>query len=191
MKDKIALIIGAKSDIAKAIAHRFAKDGWNFYLAGRNKNELDAIGSDLHIRYGIHSASFELDVMHFKGHENFYAALNPKPDLVICVAGLMPLQSEVEKDAFLVEQVIGTNFTGCAILLNLAANEMEKNIMETTVENILAEQREDIRNEANLPFEEKIRILIRMQIRAAGMRPDLNWAIWSIPEWQYPRPSQG
>ena len=57
--------------------------------------------------------------------------------------------------------------------------------MEGKLENILDEQREEIRREANLPFEEKIRILIRMQTRTAGMRPDLDWAVWAIPEWQF------
>ena len=66
----------------------------------------------------------------------------------------------------------------------------EEDIMETGIDKILAEQEEEIKREAYLPFEEKIRILIRMQVRAAAMRPDLNWTVWSIPEWQFSRPSQ-
>jgi len=60
-----------------------------------------------------------------------------------------------------------------------------ENIMETGIAEIFAQQREEIRREALLPFEEKIRILIRMQARAAGLRPDLNWTVWSIPEPQF------
>lgn len=37
------LIIGAKSDIAKATAREYAKNGYNVYLAGRNINELEAL----------------------------------------------------------------------------------------------------------------------------------------------------
>lgn len=60
-----------------------------------------------------------------------------------------------------------------------------EDIVETTVADILDQQNDEIRREASLPFEERIRILIRIQARAAGMRPDLNWTVWSIPEWQF------
>ena len=65
-----------------------------------------------------------------------------------------------------------------------------ENIVEKRIENILAEQSDDIRRESTLPFEEKIRILIRMQARAAGMRPDRDWTVWSIPEELFPRSTQ-
>ncbi len=35
------LVVGAKSDIAKAVVEEFAKDKYNFYLAGRNIYELE------------------------------------------------------------------------------------------------------------------------------------------------------
>jgi len=61
-----------------------------------------------------------------------------------------------------------------------------KKFMEETIEKILLEQSEDVRRESNLPFEEKIRILVRMQERTAGMRPDLDWTVWAIPQSQFP-----
>jgi hypothetical protein len=60
-----------------------------------------------------------------------------------------------------------------------------ENIVEATIADILAQQCEEITREATLPFEEKIKILIRMQARTAGLRPDLNWTVWSIPESQF------
>lgn len=35
---------------------------------------------------------------------------------------------------------------------------------------------------AFLPFEEKIRMVIEMQKRAAEIRPDLNWPVWSLED---------
>ena len=35
------LIIGAKSDIAKATAREYAKNGYDLYLAARNVSELE------------------------------------------------------------------------------------------------------------------------------------------------------
>jgi decaprenylphospho-beta-D-erythro-pentofuranosid-2-ulose 2-reductase len=123
--NQTCLIIGAKSDIGKAIAHRFAKAGWNLQLAGRNAAEIELDAADLRIRYKVTATAHELDVLEFEKHAAFYAALTPTPDLVICVAGYMPPQEQSEKDVDLAVKVIGTNFTGCAVLLNLAANAME------------------------------------------------------------------
>ena len=125
MKEKFALIVGAKSDIARAITARFAKEGWNFYLAGRGEEELKKECVDTEIRFKVKAVPCVLDVLEFEKLDGFYAALNPKPELVICVAGYMPKQEESEKDTSLAAKVIGANFTGCALLLDIAANEME------------------------------------------------------------------
>ena len=39
------LIIGAKSDIAKATARKYAKQGFDLYLAARNVDELEITAS--------------------------------------------------------------------------------------------------------------------------------------------------
>lgn len=119
------LLIGAKSDIGRAIAHRFALGGWNVQLAGRDAALIEKDAADIRIRYKVEATAHELDVLQWEQHEAFYRSLSPAPDLVICVAGYMPQQAESEKNVALAAQVIGTNFTGCAILLNVAANEME------------------------------------------------------------------
>ena len=46
-KNKTILIIGAKSDIALAVAKKFASEGYNLQLAARNSSELEVIVSDL------------------------------------------------------------------------------------------------------------------------------------------------
>jgi hypothetical protein len=49
-------------------------------------------------------------------------------------------------------------------------------------ERIFASGLQARRKLALLPFEQKIRILVEMQKRAAGMRPDLNRFVWSPDE---------
>ena len=49
-KNKTILIIGAKSDIALAVAKKFASKGYNLQLAARNSSELEVIVSDLKIQ---------------------------------------------------------------------------------------------------------------------------------------------
>ena len=44
------LIIGAKSDISKALARKYAKEGYNLYLAARKSDELQEFANDIKIR---------------------------------------------------------------------------------------------------------------------------------------------
>ena len=41
------LIIGAKSDIEKATARKYAKQSFDLYLAGRNVDELEEFTKDI------------------------------------------------------------------------------------------------------------------------------------------------
>ena len=41
MRKDIVLILGARSDIGKAVMHRFAKAGYDIELAARNADSLD------------------------------------------------------------------------------------------------------------------------------------------------------
>ena len=47
MKKKSVLILGALSDIAKSLAHRFGENGYELMLAARNKEELKIQADDL------------------------------------------------------------------------------------------------------------------------------------------------
>lgn len=53
---------------------------------------------------------------------------------------------------------------------------------DATIREILEVQEKFVANEAFLPFEEKIKILIRMQKEAAVLFPDPDWTVWDIPE---------
>lgn len=50
----IVLIFGATSPIARAAAAEFARGGHGLVLLGRDSSELNRIGDDLRIRYGVH-----------------------------------------------------------------------------------------------------------------------------------------
>ncbi|MFA5519438.1 MAG: SDR family oxidoreductase [Spirochaetota bacterium] len=119
------LIVGAKSDIAKELAKVYAKNGFNLYLAGRNKNEIELMAKDINIRFGVKTLAKELDVTDYKTHKIFYNSLNPKPAGVIIASGYMAEQKECEKDFEKSLNTINTNFTGAVSILNIIANDME------------------------------------------------------------------
>ncbi|MFM2375386.1 MAG: hypothetical protein RLZZ165_483 [Bacteroidota bacterium] len=123
---RYCLILGAKSDIARAIAHVWAENGYNLYLAGRKAaTEIEPDTKDLMIRHKVKAMALEFDALAYGTHEAFYAALDPRPDVVVCVLGCMPGQQDSEKDFALAREVMATNYIGCANILSVAANDME------------------------------------------------------------------
>lgn len=121
------LIIGAKSDIAKEVAKIYAKNGYNLYLAGRNIQELQGLASDIKIRSGVEVKLKEFDITDFEAHKSFYEGLEVKPFGVIVVSGYMAEQKECERDWVKTLNTINVNYTGVVSILNIVANDMEKN----------------------------------------------------------------
>jgi short-subunit dehydrogenase len=123
---KYVLIIGAKSDMAKAIAHVYAKQGYNIYLSARKVDELKIFAEDLRIRTAKEVKLLELDILDYASHEKFYDALEVKPLGVISAVGYLGQQDEAEENFAETELIIDTNFTGVVSLFNIIANDFEK-----------------------------------------------------------------
>ena len=120
------LIIGAKSDIAKAVAREYAKNGYDLYLAARNVSELEGFKKDIEIRSNRLVELKEFDMVAFDSHQAFYDALEPKPLGVIVAAGYMVDQKVAENSLKESLNTLHVNFTGCVSLLNVIANDFEK-----------------------------------------------------------------
>lgn len=119
------LIIGATSDMGKAIAREFAQQGYDLYLAARNSEVLTDFKQDLIVRSNRKIELIDFDLLKFDTHETIYNSLSEKPLGVICVAGYMVDQHIAEKSFEETEKTIHTNFTGNVNLLNIVANDFE------------------------------------------------------------------
>ena len=122
---KNVLILGATSDMAQAVAKKYAAEGWSITLAARNMGLLEPIASDLRVRSGMEIKSLEFDALNFSGHRNFYESLKIKPDAVICVFGYMGDQLLARTDFDEVHKTIDVNYTGAVSILNLVAEDFE------------------------------------------------------------------
>ncbi len=120
------LIIGAKSDIARAIAARYAASGCELTLAGRGRDELQKIATDLEIRYKITATILELDITRYDTHSKLINELNPCPEIVVCAAGYLGNQPKAETDSEEARRIMDTNYTGCASVLSVVANRLEE-----------------------------------------------------------------
>jgi len=120
------LIIGAKSDIAQAVARQYAAQGYDLYLAARNAKELEAFAHDLNIRTQRAIYCVDLDILDFESHQTFYDGLKEKPLGVICAVGMLGDQKIAESDFAQSHKILDTNFTGIVSLLNIIANDFEQ-----------------------------------------------------------------
>jgi decaprenylphospho-beta-D-erythro-pentofuranosid-2-ulose 2-reductase len=116
------LLLGASSDMAVAIAKKFAANGYGVQLAARNSARLQPLQTDLSIRYNTSCTLHEFDAERFSGHEAFFNSLSPRPDITICVFGYLGNQQLAESDWSECEKIITVNYTGAVSILNIVAN---------------------------------------------------------------------
>lgn len=118
------LILGARSDIGRALSRRYAQAGAEIVLAARRAEELDGDAADLEVRHGVKAQALEFDV-NAADPDAFFASLSRTPGTVIMVAGLLGDQAvSAAKDAD-ARLVMDTNYTGPARTLLAAARAME------------------------------------------------------------------
>ena len=121
---KCVLILGASSDIAKATARQYAREGCTILLAGRRAETLEAFSQDLTIRYKVVARYITFDAADPASHALFYHTLNPAPDIVICAFGELGEQEQAEQDWASCNRIIQANYTGAVSILNIVANDM-------------------------------------------------------------------
>jgi short-subunit dehydrogenase len=119
------LIIGAKSDVALALARKYATHGYDLYLAARNSTDLREFTNDLEIRTSRVVSCLEFDILDYSSHKPFFDNLKIKPIGVILVSGYLGVQKYSETDFSEAEKTIDTNFTGAVSFLNIVANDFE------------------------------------------------------------------
>jgi decaprenylphospho-beta-D-erythro-pentofuranosid-2-ulose 2-reductase len=117
------LLLGAGSDIAVAIARKFASAGYDMQLAARDPYKLTALQSDLSIRYSVHSTAHAFDAEKPDTHAAFFQNLPVKPDITICVFGYLGNQRLAETSWKECERVILVNYTGAVSILNIVAED--------------------------------------------------------------------
>ncbi len=115
------LILGAGSDIAVALARKFASSGYSLQLAARNAQRLQALQSDCAIRYNVTTTVHEFDAEKPEGHAAFFAGLPVRPDITISVFGYLGDQEKAESDWKECHRILQVNYVGAVSILNAAA----------------------------------------------------------------------
>ncbi|MGG7566935.1 SDR family NAD(P)-dependent oxidoreductase [Rhodovulum sp. DZ06] len=126
--DRPVLVLGAKSDMARAIARALAERGHPIQLAARSPEDIARDAADLTARYGVpatcHAYDAEAPAEGEGGAAGLLAGLPAAPSIAICAVGFMPEQEESANDPALGRRVIAANFTGPAQALEMIAGRM-------------------------------------------------------------------
>lgn len=120
------LLLGANSDIAKAMAHEYAAQGHNLILAARQPQRLEKLANDLHIRHQVEVQCVEFDAIAFDSHPDFLRQFDPIPEIAVVVFGYLGNQTTAQQDFAEAKRVIDTNYTGAVSIMELLAAAYEK-----------------------------------------------------------------
>jgi decaprenylphospho-beta-D-erythro-pentofuranosid-2-ulose 2-reductase len=119
----VVLILGATSDMAIAIAKKFASAAYDIQLAARKPDQLQPLKSDLEIRYNAVCTLHSFDALDYASHDRFLDSLNPKPDVTICVFGYLGDAMKARNNWSEANLILQSNYTGAVSILDKIANE--------------------------------------------------------------------
>ena len=120
------LILGANSDVAQALARKFAqKERARLTLASRDLELLEKQGRDLEIRFQVKARPVYFDATDFASHAAFYQSLDPKPDVVVVAFGYLGEQKRAQEDFTEAQRIFAINFLGAASILEIVARDFE------------------------------------------------------------------
>lgn len=128
-KQEVHLVVGASSEIGRAIASELAFDCGGLLLAGRDEEELQAIASDIQLQHGtkVHCLPWKVDLeSDEQGFVDSSLAVFGRLDGVVLCQGFMAEQDAAASDWTLAKQMIDVNYTASVSLLNQFANHFEK-----------------------------------------------------------------
>jgi len=123
------LILGANAGIGRAVAAEFASHRHDLILAGRDREEQQALAADLNLRYSVSAHAEEIDILNLEALEPSLAAcLSPAGDslegVVLCI-GYLGDPEAARQDRSEARCILDTNFTACALALQILAAHFE------------------------------------------------------------------
>jgi short-subunit dehydrogenase len=124
-----AVILGASSAIGQALARQLAAEGWDLVLAARRAGRIEPLAADLRLRTDREVTSWELEALDEAGAADLPARLRSRCgdfELVVQVFGYLGDQQRAQRDTGELSQILASNFSAAAILLEPLARYLEE-----------------------------------------------------------------
>jgi decaprenylphospho-beta-D-erythro-pentofuranosid-2-ulose 2-reductase len=120
------LILGAGSDIGRALSKVAAAAGCSLALAARNSSQLGGLAEELRKQHAADVTLSDFDVLDTDGHAAFLNELPVLPDIVLCLVGLLGDQASAQHNFPEAELILRSNLIGPLSILSEIADRMEK-----------------------------------------------------------------
>ncbi|NKB68793.1 MAG: SDR family oxidoreductase [Candidatus Latescibacteria bacterium] len=123
-----ALILGAKSAIAQALARQLAAAGYDLALGARQCQQLTPFAADTRLHSQTQVDLFEFDALDTTAHAGLPGRVEETCgpfELAILVFGVLGDQAEARDQTEALEQILHTNFTSAAVVAAHLANYLE------------------------------------------------------------------
>jgi decaprenylphospho-beta-D-erythro-pentofuranosid-2-ulose 2-reductase len=120
------LVLGAASDMGRALAKVAAAAGCTLLLATRNSSQLADLREVLRQKHGVQVAIFEFDVLAIDTHGTFLDGLPILPDMVVCFVGRLGDQTLAEHCFAEADLILRSNLLGPVSILSVVANRMQR-----------------------------------------------------------------
>ncbi|ACU08428.1 3-oxoacyl-[acyl-carrier protein] reductase paralog [Flavobacteriaceae bacterium 3519-10] len=129
--NKMVLILGANSDVAKQCILQYAQKGFAVTAASRDLNSLTSFVDAHQLDDFVEVIYF--DAVDFSSHQKFNNELKTKPNIVIYAAGFLRQNDEVCRnfsDAF---EMMKVNYAGAVSVLNIIAEDKSNTNLERII----------------------------------------------------------
>ena len=120
------LILGALSDVGRALARHYAQAGHPVILAARNSERLRPDATDLELRSGVPVQVLELDLLDTASHAAALDQIQPLPAITVCLVGVLGQQAEAQRDPAEADRIMRSNYSAPALFLEALAARLEQ-----------------------------------------------------------------
>ncbi len=115
--NKTVTILGATSDVAMALASKFAQKGYNLILAARSSNRLANFSADIVIRHKVNVDVIEFDATNYDNHNEITKKIK-NSTIVVAAFGVLGDQAHDFQDWENCHSVIESNYVGFVSIIN-------------------------------------------------------------------------
>jgi short-subunit dehydrogenase len=130
MSERTAVVVGASSGVGRALAEALAARQTDLVLAATDRRDLEAVASDLALRWGVQAHVWPLDLadpsLDVAGACERWVALLGRVDALLLPVGYVNPEDDRLPTRALLETTVRVNYTGVVALIAELARHFER-----------------------------------------------------------------